>query len=61
MNDTAHLIKLVNLASETIAGGPQVRGLFEAIERKLILLQAAQEAAQEGLPLETIKDILDEH
>lgn len=58
--DTTELIKLLEVAQETITGSSQVRGLLGAVHTKLILLSAAQSAARVGASRELLAEILDE-
>lgn len=58
--DTTELIKLLEVAQETITGSSQVRGLLGAVHTKLILLSAAQSAARVGASRELLCQILDE-
>lgn len=60
INDTTKLVRLIDLAVESNAGGNQVLGILAAARTKLILLSAAQDAAKSGASLELIKRILDE-
>jgi len=58
--NTDELIKLLDIADQTIATGSQVRGLLKAVREKLILLSAAQSAAKAGASQELLCQILDE-
>ncbi len=58
INDTTHLIRLIDTAVESNVGGHQVLGLLASARDKLILLSAAQDAAKSGATLQLLKEIL---
>jgi len=61
MNNTTILIRLLETAIESNAGGHQVLGLLASARDKLILLSAAQDVSkQDDVTLELLKQILDE-
>jgi hypothetical protein len=61
MTDTKELLKLIEVARETVAGGSQVRGLLARCAEKITLLHAAQSVAKAANPsLELLQQILDE-
>lgn len=61
MNNTTLLIRLLETAIESQAGGHQVLGLLASARDKLILLSAAQDVAkQNDATLELLQQILDE-
>lgn len=61
INDTTHLIRLLEMAVESNVGGHQVLGLLASARDKLILLSAAQDVAkQKDVTLELLQQILDE-
>ena len=62
MNDTTILIRLIDVAIESNAGGHQVLGLLASARDKLILLSAAQDVAKRpDVTLELLQQILDEN
>ncbi len=60
INNTTMLIRLLETAIESQAGGHQVLGLLASARDKLILLSAAQDAAKNNATLELLQQILDE-
>lgn len=61
INDTTHLIRLLEIAVESNVGGHQVLGLMASARDKLILLSAAQDVAKsKDATLELLQQILDE-
>ena len=60
INNTTILIRLLETAIESNAGGHQVLGLLASARDKLILLSAAQDAAKNNATLELLQQILDE-
>lgn len=58
INDTTKLVRLIDLAVESNAGGNQVLGILAAARTKLILLSAAQDAARNGEGVELLREIL---
>ena len=62
INNTTLLIRLIDVAIESNAGGHQVLGLLASARDKLILLSAAQDVAKsEDATLELLQQILDEN
>jgi len=60
INNTTMIIRLLETAIESQAGGHQVLGLLASARDKLILLSAAQDAAKNNATLELLQQILDE-
>ena len=62
INNTTLLIRLIDVAIESNAGGHQVLGLLASARDKLILLSAAQDVAKkDDATLELLQQILDEN
>jgi hypothetical protein len=62
INNTTLLIRLIDVAIESNAGGHQVLGLLASARDKLILLSAAQDVAKsKDATLELLQQILDEN
>jgi hypothetical protein len=62
INNTTLLIRLLETAIESNAGGHQVLGLLASARDKLILLSAAQDVAErDDVTLELLQQILDEN
>jgi hypothetical protein len=62
INNTTLLIRLIDVAIESNAGGHQVLGLLASARDKLILLSAAQDVAErDDVTLELLQQILDEN